>query len=137
MSGTSWLKLQEDKLKFFAAQVGSVLIDLGFLAFWLFLNHLFKKYIVEWIGPSETEKIVFSVFEIIFAASTLAVTSIFLLGDVKNVFINTFNKGKLELGASKMEVENKPPQPAEQVPEKPEAGKKIPEKSHVADASHR
>ena len=101
MGDSDLLKHEKDKLKFFLSQTGSILIDLGFLALWVIAHNLFDHYIMKWVHLSQNEGYVIEAFKIIFAVTTLATVSAYLISDVKRVFINAFKKGRSEIKAEK------------------------------------
>jgi ABC-type transport system involved in Fe-S cluster assembly fused permease/ATPase subunit len=100
MSENDYWKDLKDRLRVFATQAASILIDAGFLALWLIVQWAVKEYVIKKLEISGIEKFVLLIFQVIFAISTLAPIVIYIYTDIKVMHLRAKKRinQEIELG---------------------------------------
>jgi uncharacterized membrane protein YciS (DUF1049 family) len=89
------------ELKVFTIWAISGLIDSSFLALWVFVQWLVDQQVITKFQLSGTDQWVFSVFQVLFAVSTLAPVVIYIYVDLRVMLIRAQKRIKREREMSK------------------------------------
>jgi hypothetical protein len=101
MSKNDWWKDLKERLKDFAMQVVSILIDSVFLALWVIAQWA-VEYVIKRFGLSGIiDRLVLQAFQVIFAISTLAVVALYIYADISILYLRTQRKIQRERELSK------------------------------------
>ena len=91
-----WKDLSRE-LKVFTIWAISGLIDSAFLALWVIVQWLVNEYIITKLNLSFLDQRVLSVFQIVFAVSTLAPVIIYIYTDIRVMIIRAQSRVQNEL----------------------------------------
>jgi hypothetical protein len=90
------------RLGFFAEHFLAIVIDTSFLALWLLLQWLSERAIQYFELADVIDRYVLLVFQVFFAASTLAPVAIYICVDIRVMIIRALQKLRQETGGPRV-----------------------------------
>jgi hypothetical protein len=94
-----WAELR-DTLRLFTIWTVSSLIDSAFLALWVSVQWIVNKKVVTPLGLTGIDKFVLTIFQVLFAVSTLAPVAITIYRDIRIMLLRTNRRIRSEIKIS-------------------------------------